>query len=414
MPPPPILEIYVLWHPGDVLGASVAEWLFEHFHSRAYAGLAGGAVEVYTRSAGWKTAGGPPRAMPFMEPLPAGLPAPEFTVVVPVVGRELAVATRDNKDWHDYLAAVADADTEITAGAAPGVAVFPLFHPGSSIGGTVIERLQVPQALPTRAAADSASLARELGQAIVQRLQRDTTGDDERLTVFISHTKHHSGHEQDLGAKITDRVRSVLDKTHLGEFFDAREIQVGTDWADTLHTEAGHNLLLMVRTDRYATREWTQIEVADAKQSDMPVVALHAVSSGEERGSFLMDHVPVVICRPDAADAAIDSAIETALNLLVDEAVKDALWASQRVYLQDHFDWLPPRAPEPITLTPWLRRHRDAHPDDDHVLILHPDPPLGPREHRTLVDLCRLAGFTGAVDVLTPRTFANRGGRRAP
>lgn len=411
MPPPPILEIYVLWHPDDLLGATVADRLFDHFHGRAYSGLAGGAVEVYSRTASWTAPGAAPRPMPFVTPLPAGLPAAQFTVVVPVVGRALAVACRDDEHWRDYVSTIAEADADIGSSGAPGVAVFPLFDPDASISGPVIDQLRRGQVLPRGAAADSPTLARELGQAIVQRLRRDVLGrGDSLLTVFISHTKKYTDSERDLGPQLAADVRRVLDRTHLDEFFDARDIQVGSDWVRTLHDQAAHSLVLMLRTDLYATRDWTQHEVADAKQNDMPVVALHALSSGEERGSFLMDHVPVVVCRPKDNN---DEAIETALNLLVDEAVKEALWDAQRVYLKDDgFDWLPTHAPEPVTLAPWLRQHRVEHPDDDHVIIMHPDPPLGSREHQVLVDLCRLAGFDGDVDVLTPRTFASRGGRR--
>ena len=49
--------------------------------------------------------------------------------------------------------------------------------------------------------------------------------------------------------------------------------------------------------------------------------------------------------------------------------------------------------------------------DDPHIWILYPDPPLGPCEHDAIVELCALAGFEGDVDILTPRTFAMRGGR---
>lgn len=410
MPSPPILEIYVLWHPDDQLGATVADQLFDHFHGRAYSGLAGGAVEVYSRSSGWVAPGAAPRPMPFLTPLPAGLPAAQFTVVVPVVGRTLAIACRDDAGWRDYVSTVADADTEIGASPTAGVAVFPLFDPDASLAGPAVDQLHRGQALPREAAADAATLARELGQAIVQRLRRDVLGrGDTLLTVFISHTKRYTDTELDFGPQLAADVRRVLDRTHLDEFFDARDIQVGSDWVRALHEEAAHSLVLMLRTDLYATRDWTQHEVADAKQNDMPVVALHALSSGEERGSFLMDHVPVVVCRPNDNN---DDAIETALNLLVDEALKEALWEAQRVYLKDDgFDWLPTHAPEPVTLAPWLSRHRLEHPHDDHVIIMHPDPPLGAREQQILVDLCHLAGFNGDVDVLTPRTFASRGGR---
>src|SRR3954468_20941510 len=109
MPAPPILEIYVLWHPDDMIGTSITDWLIEHFHGPAYAGLAGGAVEVYTRSTGWTDPSGPPRPLPFMEPLPADIPPGQITVVIPVLGRAMARAVRGDADWRAYLEAVFDA-----------------------------------------------------------------------------------------------------------------------------------------------------------------------------------------------------------------------------------------------------------------------------------------------------------------
>jgi hypothetical protein len=203
-------------------------------------------------------------------------------------------------------------------------------------------------------------------------------------------------------------VRQVLRNTRLGEFFGVADLQAGSDWEPSLDREAGRSALLMLRTDRYSGREWTQREVLAAKRRDVPIVSLYAVRDGEDRGSFLLGNVPVVAC--PLSDA--EHAIERALNRLVDEALKAALWREQSVYLHAHgFDWLPAHAPEPVTIVPWLQQHRTEQDDDQHVWILHPDPPLGPPEHETIVELCGLAGFTDNVDILTPRTFATRGGR---
>jgi hypothetical protein len=123
-----------------------------------------------------------------------------------------------------------------------------------------------------------------------------------------------------------------------------------------------------------------------------------------------MDHIPVIPCPPDEPDQAI----EKALNRLVDETLKRALGFAQRVYLErDGFDWLPAHAPEPITLAAWLREHRAVSSTDPHVFIMHPDPPLGPREQGVVSEICALAGFAENVDILTPRTFDTRGGRRS-
>src|SRR4051812_35874312 len=110
MPAPPILEIYVVWHPDDDLGATVSNWLIQHFHGPAYSGLAGGAVEVYLRSLAWDLPGGPPRPMPFQAPLPAGLAASQVTVVIPILGRGMGRAVRDSEAWRSYMESVFAAD----------------------------------------------------------------------------------------------------------------------------------------------------------------------------------------------------------------------------------------------------------------------------------------------------------------
>ncbi|MGY1844442.1 toll/interleukin-1 receptor domain-containing protein [Modestobacter sp. SYSU DS0875] len=422
MPLPPILEVYVLWHPDDGLGAEVAGWLTEHFHSAAYAGLAGGAVEVYLRSVGWEDQSAPPRPLPFMQPLPAGLPTAQITAVVPVLGTGLARAVQGDPTWRAYMEAVFAADRsspDVGGEISALVGVYPLRDPDADLNGAVLTGLAArQQALPQEAAESPATLARELSQAIAQRLHTGPVGvppgpglHGERITVFVSHTKHHTVMQQEDGPQLLEQVREVLRNTRLGEFFDAHDLQIGSDWERALDAAAGSSALLMVRTDLYSGREWTQREVLTAKQRDVPVVALFAVRQQEDRGSFLMDHVPVIPCHPDDARTAI----ERALNRLVDESLKRALWQQQSVYLRrDGFDWLPGHAPEPITVVPWLRQHRAEDSGDPHVWIMHPDPPLGPRETEVIVELCALAGFTEDVDILTPRTFANRGGRIRP
>lgn len=406
MPAPPILEVYVLWHPDDTAGSSIANWLIEHFHGPAYAGLAGGAVEVYLRSAGWTHPAGPPRPLPFMEPLPADLPAGQITAVIPILGRAMARAVRDDPRWRDYLDAVFQADdTSATRGRA--TAVLPLQAPGAELSGSALAALaSSPQALPKSAAESRELLSREVAQAIAQRIARVFTNSEleQRVTVFVSHTTHPAG-PGDNPVRLLTTIHEVLRSTHLDSFFDAHDIQVTDDWEKTLDTEAASHAMLMVRTDGYASREWTQREVLAAKRHDIPIVSLYAVSGEEHRGSFLMDHVPVVACD----QLHQQSAVERALNRLVDESLKRALWVVQRIYLErDGFDWLPVHAPEPVTLAAWLQSNEID--KEAQMVIMHPDPPLGPKERQVILDLCEIAGLSGTLEILTPRTYATRGG----
>ena len=120
---PPILEVYVVWHPDDPEGAQIAAWLLEHFRGAPYSGLVGGAVEVYTRSEPWQPGSDAPRPLPCQVPLPYQLPHAQVTAIVPVLGVRLARAVgQDSSDWRGYLESIhaaAEAGSEL-------IGVFPV------------------------------------------------------------------------------------------------------------------------------------------------------------------------------------------------------------------------------------------------------------------------------------------------
>jgi len=217
------------------------------------------------------------------------------------------------------------------------------------------------------------------------------------------------------------------------------DLQTGEKWDEAIRERARTSALLMVRTDHYSSREWTQREVYEAKRAGVPIVCLSALSAGESRGSFLLDHVPTIACPqipkgwapPEGTQAEdpVDEAIVTALNRLVDEALKFALWRCQDISAhvdaakasttpspsqsKNHpgFDCAPPTAPEPTVLLKFIQEHRDTFPHDSHFWLIHPDPPLLPAEQDFLVDLCVQAGYEkGQVHLLTPRSFFAAGG----
>lgn len=403
---PPILEIFVLWHPNDTAGERVANALLEHFHGTAFSGLVGGAVEVYTLSEGWDGPDSPPRPLPFVEPLPNGLSPAATTVVVPVLGVHLARAAEADGPWLSYLKNLAAAAKD-----APGAAVFALkvdeeaMHPEGQLAAIFgVEQLLAPEA-----ATDVATLCRDLSHSIAGFVDGSP---GQALRVFISHTKRNSPTEEpDRVQELVALVREVIGATHLRPFFDAADLQPGTDWVTELINAAETSCLLLIRTDLFASREWCQREVLAAKRADMPIVALQALRDGEDRGSFLMDHVPSVACdRTDPAEQR--AAIETALNKLVDEALKRSLWKHQRSRLASYgFDWLPANAPEPATVAAWIGTLTKRPTPEDRLFVLHPDPPLGHAEVEALTDLLGVGGLVDLVEILTPRTFASRGGQ---
>ncbi len=211
--------------------------------------------------------------------------------------------------------------------------------------------------------------------------------------------------------ELLDQVRSVLHQTRLDAFFDAHDLQPGEDWSMALRQQAGQGAMLALRTDLYSSREWCQREMLIAKELGVPVVILDALGEGEQRGSFLMDHVPRIPVRQDGAGWR-DSDVRRGLDLLVDEHLKRVLWRRQQALAGDRpdlaVDWWAPHAPEPVTLAEWLTSRGGARASG-RTRVLHPDPPLGVEERRVLDGLARLAGLGDGLDVMTPRQLAARG-----
>jgi len=414
---PPVLEIYVVWHPGDVDGKGICEELVAHFHGTVFSGLIGGAIEVYARSTGW---GGPddaPRPIPFTtDGSPAEGRAAQFVAVVPILGNEMANAVqRDGGPWQSYVRTLAAAQ----AAEPRRIGLFPYRLDNGATNGTVLgevftQHYQCIAANPAREGDSSKSLrCRDLTQAIAQLLSQPA---NERLTVFISHTKRNSPGEAENVEALIATVRQIIGETRLGDFFDANDLQPGQDWDAELRNKAKTSALLALRTDLYPSREWCQREVLIAKRAGMPVIIMDALGDAEERGSFLMDHVPRVPARMENGRWR-KTDVYRALNLLVDECLKRVLWRHQAELAQGELSfnvaWWAPHAPEPITLTKWLEEERAAGritPKSENLIVLHPDPPLGPEEKAVLQELLSLAGVHGGLDVMTPRLLAARGG----
>ena len=412
---PPVLEIYVVWHPSDRKGRQIAQEIVSHFHGTPFTGLMGGAVEVFIRSEGWATSAGAPRPilLPDIAP-PNGVVPAQFTAVMPILGNEMAAAVQPGSgDWFDYLQAISRSQSANPT----RVCILPYRMDPGVTNGTVLGSIFGSYQAIAAAAPDEPSdtyeamRCRDLAQSIMQFLSSTP-----RLTAFISHTKRSSSTDSGDVRALIELVRNVIAATHLQEFFDAADLQPGENWDAELRDKAGHSALLALRTDLYPSREWCQKEFLIAKRCGMPVITLDALGESEERGSFLMDHVPRVPVR--VVDGTwVKRDVYRALNILVDECLKRALWQRQHELARDRDDllvsWWAPHAPEPVTLAQWLEEAKTAQKlssGNGLLRILHPDPPLGPDERAVLEQILSFGGLGGRLDVMTPRQLAARGG----
>src|SRR5262245_33531669 len=111
---PPVVEIYVVWHPADAVGDAVASEFMRHFHGNRFTGLIGGAVEVFVRFSGWRWDNDAPRPIPTQaDPPPNGLQPARLTVIVPVLGLGLARAVQAGTgDWFEYVRGLTEAHAQ--------------------------------------------------------------------------------------------------------------------------------------------------------------------------------------------------------------------------------------------------------------------------------------------------------------
>lgn len=390
----------------------VAEVVFDHFHGTLFSGLMGGAVETYSRSEPWKTHKGPPRAIPFDgSPVVDGMLAAELIVIVPVLGIQLAREVQEaDGPWFDYL-------TDLVAREQLNperVRIMPVSIDSSSRGDTTLGKLfgEYQQLSTTKDAGTGKHgevFCRDLSQAIAQFAGNAA---EQRITVFVSHTKRSGRQDGATVVALVDSVRRLIADTRLASFFDAQDLQVGSRWAETLRTRAASSAFLGLRTELYASREWCQKEIRIAKLSGMPVVILEALQTSEERGSFLMDHVPRVAAH-ELGGMWNDDHIRAALSLLVDECLKRVLWKRQHAVSAGveglEVDWWAPHAPEALTLVQWLTEANDSVFHDGVIRILHPDPPLGSDEQEVLQQVVSLTRKGTILDMMTPRMLAVRG-----
>ncbi|SFT98651.1 TIR domain-containing protein [Sedimentitalea nanhaiensis] len=284
-----------------------------------FSGVIGGGVQVSLRSTGWDGPGSVPRPVCAEgQAAPDGIRPASFVVVVPLLGTEMAACVEnENTQWHGYVNAIRD----LHQASPERVGVFPYALDAGATNGTKLQDILgtfqfVAAGNPDRSGEDVKSmLCRDLTQGLAQLVSPDEM---DRLTVFISHTKRHSqGEGEDVDA-LVDLVREVIRNTRLNEFFDANDLQPGTAWDQELRDKSGTSAMLAPRTDLYSSREWCQREVAIAKTHGMPVIMMDAIGTGEERGSFLMDHMRrIAVRKADGCWQRQD--VYRALNLLVDE-----------------------------------------------------------------------------------------------
>ena len=211
---------------------------------------------------------------------------------------------------------------------------------------------------------------------------------------FISHAKLDG---LSLAHSMEHAIKSL---PWLGSFYDARDIQPGDDWQETLEQGVRDSMLLALRTDAYDQRFWCRREVLWAERYDRPVLLVDARALLLARPSVLgFTGVPGVRI-PDGnlvrvlAEALREWVRIGILRRRCAAAVAGSALAARAEFLS--------RTPTLASLAGALDRlaARQAPPD---ALIVHPEPPLESELSEAAQALIRSRFPQGAV--LSLRTF---------
>ncbi|MEA2684806.1 MAG: hypothetical protein QOE93_1, partial [Actinomycetota bacterium] len=210
----------------------------------------------------------------------------------------------------------------------------------------------------------------------------------ERLKIFISHAKSD-------GAVLAGELDQRIARAKLGAFLDSHTIVEGLQFDDVINKATGdrEGATVAVVTDAYASREWCRIEALQVKRLGLPLVALDAVKSGQERSLPYLGNVPLV---RDSDDR--EAVFDEVLIALLREVVRSRWFPGHVARLGGEQNGLlvMSRPPELLTVLHLLGENPGA------SSIIYPDPPLATNELAVLENAAKGPKF------VTPTTLNRR------
>jgi hypothetical protein len=370
----PFFVLYVAWHPDYLEGADIAEALREHFRSKLYENITGGAgLSVIFRSA----------PVPgSTTPMLIDLKEAETTAVVVLVDPMLAA----DLSWAGYVRDLVER-TEIDG---LGTRVFPVTIDQSALALGIEEQALRWDHWTGSPEERSRQLINELTYEFCRMLRhylehlKHPAEEDAALEAYLKKVQiflSHSKHDED-GERIARLIRDRLNEGHgLSSFFDVHDIPPALRFHKVLRLQVKVSAMVAIHTDSYSSREWCRREIIEAKRWNVPLVVANCISDIDERGFPYMGNVPVV--RLDSQGAA--DRIDFVIGRLLDEVLKDFLWRCRLELIRGMADpavVFLPRPPELISLAslPFAA-------DIPELMIVYPDPPLSAEEVLLFADV---------------------------
>jgi hypothetical protein len=349
----PTLAVHVVWHPRSKVGPTYGQALFSHLFEDP-GDLTAHGLRIPVRL--WRS-----------EPVVPPIKDAQHTALVVLLDDALI----GDRQWQKMLAAIPGTlrkgDVLLPVSVSPRAAQL---NAQPALASQMIRLQSYPSDLR------DIVLVNQVSHALFELLTK------KRLSVFLSHAKFD-------GLRITERVRRHLNRgTHIEQFFDAQDLRPGSKWAEAIRNSTKDHLLLAIRTDAYATREWCRTEVLEAKGNGSPVVVLDALTSFEPRGFPYLGNAPAVRWSETESRASLEHLVRVILR----EALR--------------FRYFPRRV-EDIKRAYGLTGEAQVLPSPPELLtalrasgrVIYPDPPLGTEELKVVRELAT------NIEPMTPNTM---------
>ncbi len=191
------------------------------------------------------------------------------------------------------------------------------------------------------------------------------------VMLFLSHAKAD-------GEELAEALRDHIESTSaVQSFFDTNDIAPGFNFRSELEGNIERSVLVVLQTDRYASRTWCRREVLWAKSKGCPLVVINAVQDREERGFPYLGNVPTLRVDgkdPDWCAQVVDLALR---QMLQHSWFRANLVDLEQIKLVPGGMEISPYPPELLTLL--------THPEKTSSNgLIYPDPPLGAEESTLL------------------------------
>jgi len=187
------------------------------------------------------------------------------------------------------------------------------------------------------------------------------------VMLFLSHAKVD-------GEELAEALRDHIESTSaVQSFFDTNDIAPGFDFRSELEGNIERSVLVVLQTDRYASRTWCRREVLWAKSKGCPLVVINAVQGQEERGFPYLGNVPSLRVdgkNPDWCAQVVGIALR---QMLQHSWFRANLADLEQIKLVPSGMVISPYPPELLTLLTRPEKTSSAG-------LVYPDPPLGAEE----------------------------------